>query len=76
MAESYKILSQVQDTELNTSGTGFIQVWKVTYQVTSGPAKGTVGTVSFPEAEHTSDIVSATIADKVAQLTDVASLTS
>lgn len=74
MAESYKVLSQVQDIEINPAGTGFMDVWKISYRVTSGPASGTIATVTVPNEDHTAEGVSAAIAAKVAQLSAVAKL--
>jgi hypothetical protein len=68
-------LNQVPDTEINPAGTGFIGVWKVTYRVTSGPAKDTIATATVEEAEHNADGVAAIVGAKVAQLSDIASLT-
>lgn len=73
-SDTYSIVSQNQTTDINPSGTGFHQVWEVTFKVTSGPAKGTLGTLTFPEDEHTADVVAKAIADKVSALTAVASL--
>lgn len=74
MADTYTIQSQNQSTEINPAGSGFIDVWQITYKVTSGPAKGTVATVSVPDSEHTADYVKAAIEDKISTLADVASL--
>jgi uncharacterized membrane protein len=74
MADTFKILSQTPGTDLNPTGNGFQDVWKVTYQVTAGPAKGTIGTISVPDEDHTTDFLSDAIAAKVQILNDVASL--
>ena len=76
MPETYVVTGQAPDMELNDAGSGFVQGWKVTYRVTSGPAKGTVGTIFVPNSDHNSDYVSAEIADKVKDLTDISSLGS
>jgi hypothetical protein len=73
-AYTYQILSQVPDTEINPAGTGFMAVWKVTSKVTSGPAKDTIATALVEEQDHNADGVSRIIGAKVAQLSDIASL--
>lgn len=76
MPETFAITGQAPDMELNDAGSGFVQGWKITYRVTSGAAKGTVGTVFVPNADHNPDYVSTEIAAKVKDLTDIASLGS
>lgn len=74
MAANYTVLSQKQSVEINAQGTGFQNVWEVTYKVTSGPSKGTVGTVAVPEEDHNATYVGNAISDKISQLDDVAKL--
>lgn len=74
MADNWKILSQKQGTDINANGTGFEDTWTVTYQVTSGPSKGTIGTISVPEEDHNSEFIQGAVNDKVAALDDIASL--
>lgn len=74
MAASYTILSQSQSSELSANGTGFQDVWNISYKVTDGPAKGTVGTVQVPEADHNASAVGAAIEAKISDLSDIASL--
>lgn len=74
MADSWKILSQKPGTEISPSGTGFDDVWNVTYQVTSGPAKGTTGVISVPEEDHNAAFVKSAIDDKVSDLNEIANL--
>lgn len=74
MAVNYTITGQSQRTDINPSGTGFHEVWDVRFRVTDGPARGTDGTLSFPESEHTADMVKRAIEAKVAQLNAIASL--
>lgn len=74
MASSYQILGQKQNVEINAQGTGFQNVWEVTYKVTDGPSRGTVGTVSVPEEDHNAKYVGQAIADKIAHLDNIASL--
>lgn len=74
MAEAYSIVSQNQTTDINPSGTGFHNVWEVTFKVTSGAAKGTLATLTFPEDEHNAAVIADAIAAKVKALTDIASL--
>jgi uncharacterized membrane protein len=74
MAANFKILSQKQGTAINSQGSGFEDVWTITYQVTDGPSKGTIGTISVPEEDHNAAFISDTITDKVTALDEVASL--
>lgn len=74
MAESYKVLSQSQAQEINNAGTGFMQVWNVTAQITTGPAKGENLTIQVPAEDHNAETVGKMIAAKVADLTAVAEL--
>lgn len=74
MDKLYNIMSQTQTTEINPSGTGFQDVWAITYKVLSGPAKGTVATINVPESEHNSEYVDAAIRDKISTLANVAGL--
>lgn len=76
MANNYTIQSQSQGVQINPAGTGFEDVWEVTYKVTSGPAKGTVATVSVPAEDHNADTVQAAIEAKIADLEGVANLGS
>lgn len=76
MADNYQVVSQSQEPEINPAGTGFIQAWHIVYKVTSGPAKGTMGTISVPEDEHNADTVKGLIEDKIQALSDVANLGS
>lgn len=74
MADTWRILSQKPGTEINPSGTGFEEVWNVSYQVTDGPAKGTIGTISVPEEDHNAAYLKSAIDEKVASLNEIASL--
>lgn len=74
MADTWKVLSQKQGTEINSEGNGFEDVWTIRYQVTDGPSKGTIGTLSVPEEDHNAEFISDAINDKVAALDAVASL--
>lgn len=74
MADNYTILSQNQSQELSQSMGGFQEVWNITYKVTDGSAKGTVGTVTVPEADHNAVAVKAAIEAKISDLSDIASL--
>lgn len=76
MATGYQILSQKQNVQINPQGTGFQNVWDVSYQVTDGPSKGTTGTVSVPEADHNADYVGKAIQTKISALDAIASLGS
>lgn len=74
MADSYVVLSQKQNTTINPAGSGFVDVWDITYRVTSGPSKGTMGTVSVPEEDHNAEYVKRAIEEKIASLDSIASL--
>lgn len=74
MADSYTITSQAPDMELNNAGTGFINGWKVTYKVTSGPANGTIGSVFVSDDNHNAKDVGSAIAAKISDLGEIAQL--
>lgn len=74
MADNYKVLTQGQTVQINPAGTGFEEVWDVTYKVVSGPAKGTVATVTLPTEDHEASAVQAAIESKIADLEAIASL--
>ena len=74
MADTWRVLSQKPGTEISPSGTGFQEVWNITYQVTDGPAKGTIGSLSVPEEDHNAAFIASAINDKVAALNEIASL--
>lgn len=74
MADTYTVLSQKQNTTINPAGGGFVDVWDITYRVTSGPSKGTMGTVSVPEEDHNAEYVKNAIEEKIASLDSIASL--
>jgi hypothetical protein len=74
MADNYKILSQKQNISLNPSGTGFVDVWEITYQVTAGPSKGTTATVEVPDNDHNADYVKQAIEDKITALDAISGL--
>lgn len=76
MAETWVIVPQGQrlSTELSPAGTGFQDVWEVTYQVTSGPAKGTVGQVKIPADVYSAEAVQEAVDAAVEHLDAVAGL--
>lgn len=74
MAQDYRVLGQKPEMNINPAGTGFTNDWAITYQVTDGPAKGTVGTVTVPQSDHNADYVDAAIREQMANLHGVASL--
>ena len=41
-----------QSTKLSNSGTGFLDVWEVPYEITSGAATGVHGVVSVPASMY------------------------
>jgi hypothetical protein len=61
-------------TVLTNAGTGFTDVWEVTYMIDSGPAKGTTGQVRVPAAQYNAETVKATIDAQVQHMHNVASL--
>lgn len=74
MAQEYKILGQKQVMNLNPAGVGFSNDWEVTYQVTSGAAKGSVATVTIPQSDHNADYVDMAIREQMDNLHGIASL--
>lgn len=74
MTSPYVITAQAPDQELNDAGTGFVNGWRVSYKVSDGPAKGTVGWVWVTNADHTAEIVSNMIEAKVNDLDAIAKL--
>lgn len=74
MAENYQIVAQRPDVSISTTGIGFDDVWHITYKVTTGASKGTIGTITVPDAEHNAEYVKQTIEDKIKHLDRIASL--
>lgn len=74
MAKDYSILSQSQSVEINPAGSGFENVWEITYKITDGPAKGTVATVTVPSEDHNADAVGAAIEAQIANAHEIAQL--
>lgn len=74
MSDTYKILTQRQNTVINPQGNNFMNVWEVTYQVTSGPARGVTGTVEIPESDHNAKYVGDAIETQITNLAEVHSL--
>jgi len=74
MADNYKVLNQKPDVEISPAGLGFVDVWRITYQVTDGPSRGTVGTVTVSDADHNAAKVKAAIEAKLVHLDDIANL--
>lgn len=72
MADNYNILSQKQNVQINPSGTGFEDVWEITYKVTAGPSKGTVATLTVPEEDHNPKYITTAIMAKIATLDQIA----
>jgi hypothetical protein len=73
MPENFTVLSQKQDIKINPAGTGFEDVWEITYKVTSGPSKGTVAVITVPEEDHNARYIATVIKAKIATLDEVAS---
>jgi hypothetical protein len=76
MASDYQVLSQSQSTELNQAGSGFQDVWNISYKVLTGPSKGTVASITVPDSEHDAATVKSMIEDKIQTLNAVANLGS
>jgi hypothetical protein len=74
MADTYQILSQSPRTVPNAQGTNFVDVWLITYKVTSGPAKDTVATIQVPDSDHNAKYVGSAIAAKIQDLSAIHSL--
>lgn len=74
MADMWHVTGQVQDTVISDTGPGFTTVWKVSYRVDSGPAKGTQGIVNIPVDEFNKDTVRQAIEAAVYHLDQVAGL--
>lgn len=74
MADNFTILTQKPNVSINPSGTGFQDVWEITYRVTDGPSKGTVGTLTVPEEDHNAGYISNAILEKIKDLDAIAGL--
>ena len=74
MADNYKVTNQRPDIELSPSGIGFQNVWIVTYQVTNGPSKGTVGSITVDDSDHNAAYIKTAIETKVKALDEINSL--
>lgn len=74
MASNYQILSQSPSIQINPAGTGFENVWEITYRVTDGPAKGTVAVATVSNDDHNASAVQAVIESKISDLEGVANL--
>lgn len=74
MADKWRVKSQVLQTELSDTGTGFTPVWVVTYEITTGPATGTQGKVNIPAGQYSADTVKAAIDAAVYHIDKVAGL--
>jgi hypothetical protein len=61
-------------TQLTSTGTGFQDVWEVTYQIDSGPAAGTIGTVRIPASQYNAEVVQAAVEAQLTHMHNIASL--
>lgn len=61
-------------TVINPAGTGFDDVWEVSYMIDSGPAANTQGQVRIPASQYNAQVVQATINAQVNHMHNVASL--
>ncbi len=71
---AYHVTGQRLTGQLTNSGSGFRDVWEVTYEVDSGPAAGTTGHVNVPAAQYNANVVRATIEGQLVHVHNVASL--
>lgn len=74
MADNYEVISQRQDVRINPAGIGFQDVWHITYKITAGASRGTVGTIEVDDADHNAAYIKQTIEDKIKHLDAIASL--
>jgi hypothetical protein len=61
-------------TQISAAGNGFVDVWEVSYEIDSGPAKGTTGIVRVPASQYNAETVKATINAQVQHQHNIASL--
>lgn len=61
-------------TVINQAGTGFDDVWEVTYMIDSGPGSGTTGVVRVPAHQYNQETVKASINALVTHQHGIASL--
>lgn len=76
MAEMWHIVSggQRQVTQLAPTGTGFVSVVEITYQIDAGPATGATFPITIPEALYTPENVKERIDAEVKRHNMVAGL--
>lgn len=74
MADNWHVTSQRETEQLNPAGTGFEQVWVVTFTVDTGPSAGTSASVVVPAAQYNGPYVSDQIDAKVAAMDAIAGL--
>lgn len=63
-----------QSTKLASHGTGFLDVWEVPYEITSGPARGVAGVVNVPASMYNAENVARIVQAAVDAHTEVAAL--
>lgn len=61
-------------TQINPSGSGFEDVWEVSYAIDSGPGRGTQGLVRIPASQYNAETVKATINALVSHQHNIAAL--
>lgn len=76
MADMWHIVQGGQrlSTQLSAAGTGFTDVWEVTFQIDSGPAQGTQSMVRIPVEFYNADYVKTQIDKAVLAIDAVAGL--
>lgn len=70
----WHIDGQVLDSQITKTGSGFMDVWVVTYTIDSGPAAGTEGTVKVNALQYNAEVVKAAIEAQIKHVHNVASL--
>lgn len=61
MADTWNVTGIRQETQLSDNSDSFRPVFKVGYEVTDGPAKGTRGHVVIPASDYDSEVVNGAI---------------
>jgi len=61
-------------TQISPSGMGFQDVWEIVYQIDTGPAQGTQGTIRVPPGQYNAETVKAAINQLVTHQHNIAAL--
>lgn len=73
MADTYRIEEQREVPDLNRSGR-FVNVHEITYEVTNGPAKGSIGMVKVQQEDYNDKYVDAAIRAQISAKHSIAGL--